>query len=354
MAQIDKPNLHFRTKLFIGNQTARSITFDESSNMQPDLVWIKPRDNGSWSNNITDSVRGAGKGIFSDLNNTEYDYGTGTNGSVRTFDTNGFSIGTATQVNNNSSNIVAWTWKAGGAGSANTDGSINSTVSVNTTAGFSIVSYTGNGSAGATIGHGLGATPAVIIQKIRSSSGNWIVYHHKNTSAPETDFLKLNTTAATADEVTIFNDTAPTNSVFSVGTESTINGNNNTCVAYCFAEKKGYSKFGSYTGNGNSDGTFVYTGFKPAFLITKRTNSASSGDWNIVDSARNPSNVVGKYLHTNLSNAEGTASIYDILSNGFKIRESGAGTNASGSTYIYLAFAENPIVGSNNVPTVAR
>ena len=343
---IDKPTDYFNTKLYTGNGSTQSIT---GVGFQPDWVWVKARSGtyGTENHFVYDVIRGANVRLIP--NGTTADT-TDTTG-LSSFDSDGFSSGSKTEVNGSGTEYVAWNWLAGGTASSNTDGSITSSVSANTTAGFSIVSYTGTGSA-ATIGHGLGSTPAMIIYKKRSATGSWIVYHHKNTSAPETDYLSLNSTNATQDAATAWNDTAPTSSVFSVGTAGS--ASSAIYVAYCFAEKKGYSKFGSYIGNGNADGTFVYTGFKPAFLITKRTDSSTSGDWNIVDSVRNPSNVVGKYLHTNLSNAEGTASIYDILSNGFKIRESGAGTNASGSTYIYMAFAEAPIVGSNNVPANAR
>ena len=241
-------------------------------------------------------------------------------------------------------------------GSSNFAGSIQSTVSAGSTQAFSIVSYTGNGSAGATIGHGLGATPGMIIQKIRSSTGNWLVYHHKNTSAPETDFLRLNTTDATADEATIFNDTAPTSSVFSVGTENTINGNGVTCIAYCFAEKKGYSKFGSYTGNGNADGAVVYTGFKPAWVLGKRTDSANN--WYLFDTVRDPFNLTTKKLRPDTSAAENdnSSKAIDILSNGFKIKNSDAEFNASSGTYIYMAFAEEPLVANvgQSIPATAR
>ena len=334
---IDDPFKFFNTVLFTGNGSTQSIT---GVGFQPDWVWIKNR--GAVTNHeVADSVRGVNKLLKPNDTDAEQS----NSNKITSFDSDGFGVGNDANVNQSSTNIVSWSWKANGSGSANTDGSINSTVSVNTTAGFSIVSYTGNGSAGATIGHGLGATPAVIIQKIRSSTGNWLVYHHKNTSAPETDFLKLNTTDATADEVTIFNDTAPTSSVFSVGTESTINGSGNTCIAYCFVEKTGYSKFGSYTGNGNADGAFIYTGFKPAFIIFKRSDSAEN--WALMDNKLRPSNGVDNYyVYPDLANAQDTTSDFDMLSNGFKTRTASNFINGSGATYIYMAFAENPFVTS--------
>ncbi len=345
---INKSTDYFNTKLYTGNGSTQSIT---GVGFQPDWTWIKSRNSASYNHMLFDAVRGATKYIKSDATSAENTL----TETLKSFNSDGFTVGTEADVNNNSTTYASWNWKANGAGSTNYDGSINSTVSANTTAGFSIVKYTGNGTAGATIGHGLGATPAVIIQKIRGSTGNWLVYHHKNTSAPETDFLKLNTTDATADEVTIFNDTAPTSSVFSVGTESTINGNGNTCIAYCFAEKKGYSKFGSYTGNGTAgvdgagDGTFIYTGFKPSMIIIKP--SSTTGNWQIFDNKR-PGFNESDNLAPNNNAAENTSNDFvDLVSNGFKLR---SGTySASGVTYIYMAFGQS-LVGSNNVPCTAR
>ena len=348
---INKSTDYFNTVLFTGNATARSIT---GVGHQPDLVWIKPRDNGTWSNNLTDVVRGAGYGLFSDLTNAQYNYGTGTDGSVRTFDSDGFSIGNKTQVNNNGSNIVAWNWKAGGGqGSSNTDGSINTTyTSVNTTAGFSISKYTGNATSGATVGHGLGTTPSLIIVKKTSGSDGWVVYHHRNTSAPETEYLRLDTTDATADNLGEWNDTAPSSNVFTIGNSGRTNDNGATYIAYCFAEKTGYSKFGSYTGNGNADGSFIYTGFKPAFVIFK--NASSTSFWQMHDSVRDPFNEVQKRLAPNSSDAEGSGSIpIDFLSNGIKLRTTATTWNESGSNFIYMCFGQS-LVGSNNVPCTAR
>ena len=344
---INKSTDYFNTVLYTGNATARSIT---GVGHQPDLVWIKPRDNGTWSNNLTDVVRGAGYGLFSDLTNAQYNYGTGTDGSVRTFDSDGFSLGNKTQVNNNGSNIVAWNWKAGGGqGSSNTDGSINTTyTSVNTTAGFSISQYTGTGSVG-TIGHGLGAVPKMIITKPYSTTGQWYTYH---ASLGNTHYLDLVSTAAAGDDAEMWNDTSPTSSVFTVGVNGNTNGSGKTTIAYCFAEKKGFSKFGSYTGNGNADGTFVYTGFKPAFMMIKITSGTSN--WRIFDNKRSTSgfNVIDKTLRPNVTTVEGSSNI-DFLSNGVKIRNTDAEDNTSGGTYIYMAIGQS-LVGSNNVPCTAR
>ena len=235
---------------------------------------------------------------------------------------------------------------------SNFAGSIQSNISPNTTSGFSVVTYTGAGSAG-TIGHGLNAVPSMYIVKIRSGrTGDWLVYHNAVSADPQTDFLKLNEANAVADESTIWNDTAPTSSVFSVGTEATVSGNSNTFVAYCFAEKQGYSKFGSYVGNGSADGTFVYTGFKPALFIIKRTDG--SNNWMIWDNKRTGFNIDNNELYPNQSAAEGDDDRIDLLSNGIKWRNGGATCNGSGSTYIYMALAENPFTSSTGTPVTAR
>ena len=235
---------------------------------------------------------------------------------------------------------------------SNFAGSIQSNISPNTTSGFSVVTYTGAGSAG-TIGHGLNAVPSMYIVKIRSGrTGDWLVYHNAVSADPQTDFLKLNEANAVADESTIWNDTAPTSSVFSVGTEATVSGNSNTFVAYCFAEKQGYSKFGSYVGNGSADGSFVYTGFKPALFIIKRTDG--SNNWMIWDNKRTGFNIDNNELYPNQSAAEGDDDRIDLLSNGIKWRNGGATCNGSGSTYIYMALAENPFTSSTGTPVTAR
>ena len=340
---INKSSDYFNTKLYTGNGTARDIDVG----FDTDLVWIKRR-NGTANHRLTDRVRGATNMLSS--NNTN---ATQTNAQTVTgFITNGFSLGTDSggyDVNTNSNTYASWNWKANGAGSANTDGTISSTVSVNTTAGFSIVSYTGNATAGATIGHGLGSAPSMIIAKRRSAVENWGVYH-KSMGASK--YINLDTTTAEQSSTSRWNGTEPTSSVFSVNTHASVNGSGDTYIAYCFAEKTGYSKFGSYTGNGNADGTFVYTGFKPAMVIAKRTDS--TGNWRIRDNKRPEYNVIDKVLRPNTSEAEITEDNHDFLSNGFKVRTTGPENNASGGTFIYMAFAEAPLVGSNNVPCTAR
>jgi len=230
----------------------------------------------------------------------------------------------------------------------NVDGSIQANISPNTTAGFSIVTYTGNGS-NSTVGHGLGAKPNLIFFKKREGTSNWITYDSVNTA---TSYLHLNLTDAVASASTIYNNTEPTTSVFTIGTNSHVNTASGTYIAYCFANKKGYSKFGKFTGNGNADGTFVYTGFKPAWVFVKKTSS--TGHWVLIDNKRDPFNVTSNYLLPDNANQEASFTDRDLLSNGFKMRNSNTDRNASGATYIYMAFAESPFVNSNGVPTNAR
>jgi len=341
---IKKPSEYFNTKLYTGNGT--SGTDITGVGFQPDWLWIKERSSTS-SHFIYDSIRGVNVKLSS--NTTDAD--STVSDSMTSFNSDGFTVGNNGATNENSQTYASWNWLANGAGVANTDGSISSTVSANTTSGFSIVTWTSTGSAH-TVGHGLNSTPAMIIMKGRHEANSWMVYHHKNTSAPETDYLELNSTAATAD-YTVWNDTAPTSSVFSLGTWSG-NDAGGTMVAYCFAEKQGYSKFGSYLGNGNADGTFIYTGFKPAFFVVKPYST--TGNWYCWDSKRSPINEIdGKYLELDASGAEaGTSSVVDLdfLSNGVKLRNTGGGFNGSGVSFIYMAFAEQPLVGDN--PATAR
>ena len=238
-------------------------------------------------------------------------------------------------------------------GSSNFSGAVQSKVSANTTAGFSIVSFTGTGSA-TTVGHGLGSKLDWYIVRNRDDVEDWVVYHGANTSAPETDYIVLNLTNATGDSSGVWNDTAPTSSVFSVGTANSTNGSSDQQIAYCFTEKKGYSSFGSYKGNGNADGTFVYTGFLPAWVMVKLTSG--SDNWNIVDNKRNTFNEAENTMRANLTNTEYTGTAYgiDLLSNGFKCRTTDGNFNGNGSDYVYFAFAESPFVNSKGVPTNAR
>ena len=339
---IDKPNDYFNTVLYTGTGASNSVT---GVGFQSDLLWFKNR-SSALNHILFDSVRGIDKYFYVNLNEAE-----GTSATILTaVGSDGFTVGANNNVNESSNGIVAWNWLANGAGVSNTAGDITSTVSANTTSGFSIVSYTGNGTGGATIGHGLGVTPKMIIIKGRETTYNWVVGHN-SLSTNWGKYLTLSTTDAVETATNVFNDTVPTSLLFSIGTALGVNTSSSNYIAYCFAEKKGFSKFGSYTGNGSADGTFVYTGFSPAFVMVKRTNTTS--DWAIWDTARSTYNVVGNYLLPNTSGAEGNVSYIDVLSNGFKIRSSSVFNTASDSI-IYMAFAEHPFVTSTSVPTTAR
>jgi len=335
---INKSTDYFNTKLWSGNGSSQALT---GIGHQTDMVWIKSRTD-TRKHNLYDVVRGVQKRIVPNDTAAE-----DTVPGVTAFGTDGFTVGSETDTNGSSRNFVGWSWSAGAsAGSANSDGSQSSTVSVNTTAGFSIVKFTNTTSYSSnTFGHGLGVAPQMIIMRSLDDAYNWDVYHHK---VGATKRMVLNSSAAEA-TTTYMNNTAPTNQVFTL--KSDHYGNGSDAIAYCFAEKKGYSKFGSYTGNGNSDGTFVYTGFKPAWVLTKETSNTSS--WDMHDNKRDPHNVCSKHLLAEDTGAEGSTDMLDFLSNGFKFRSSNGDRNQSGSSYIYMAFGQS-LVGSNNVPCTAR
>jgi hypothetical protein len=341
-------NLYMDTLLWSGTGGSAGATRALTGlNFQPDFTWQKNRAS-SQDHHLFDSVRGAGlsKTLASNSTGAQGAFGDTSFGYLSSFDANGVTTtnGSSTWDNWNKSGdtYVAWNWKASGAAVTNTTGSISAQVSANTTSGFSVVTYTGN-SAGATVGHGLGVKPAMIIIKNRASSSNWRVWHQSLSSQTQS-YLSLNLTNAATTDATIWNNTAPISSVFSVGNDSSVNTSPNTYVAYCFAEVAGYSKFGSYTGNGSTDGTFVHLGFRPRFVITKRTDS--TGALVIWDSARDTYNATEKGLLANASNAEDTTNYIDFLSNGFKLRNTYGSQNGSGATYIYMAFAENPFKNS--------
>ena len=343
MAQINKPNEYFNTVLYTGNGGTQSVT---GVGFQPDLVWNKSR-SSAFAHGLNDVVRGAGNTLIS--NNTDAEQAW--SAYFTSFDSDGFSMASGGGTFNASSvTYASWNWLAGGTASSNTDGSITSNVSANTTSGFSVVSYTGTG-ANATVGHGLGVTPKMIIIKGRSSSFDWTV---GNSNLGWDKYLMLHSTNAEATDTTVFNNTAPTSSVFSLGTNVQQNASGGTYIAYCFAEKKGFSKFSTFTGNGNADGTFVYTGFKPAFVMWKNTTNAGYY-WHTMDNKREPNNPAGLNLFPNLSDAENDyGDTCDFVSNGFKFRTGSSGINATNQVYIYMAFAENPLVGTNNIPATAR
>jgi len=350
---IDDPSAYFQTLLWTGNDVdGRALTNDGNSDLQPDLVWLKNRNVG-YNHFLQDSSRGTS--VYLSSNTTTGDT-TWTN-LVESFDTNGFTVGDdGSQVPNHTGNtFVGWQWKAnGGTTSSNTDGSINSTVQANQDAGFSIVTWTGDG-ANETIGHGLGTTPQVIITKDRDSANNWNMYHHKtNDSAPYNYPVQLNLTVATSLATGSF------------GTSSSdINSNtfylkywynySGDMIAYCFAEKQGFSKFGKYIGNGSTSGPYIHLGFKPAWVMVKQSNTARN--WQIFDNKRDGYNKdYMPRLKADTSDAEtaNSGASMDFVSNGFKIRTDQTGANQSGGTYIYMAFAENPFTTSTGVPCTAR
>ena len=340
---IKNPKLYFNTVLYTGTEPSnKAVT---GVGFQPDWVWIKQRSGGE-GNYLADVLRGSTYVLRS--NETAVENNRGSNG-VQSFDSDGFTAGGGDDINSSGGTFASWNWKANGAGSANTDGTINSTVSVNTTAGFSIVKYTGTGATGATVGHGLGAVPKMIIIKtINNSAENWYVYH---ASLGNNKDLLLNLTNDATGTVTTWNNTTPTSTVWTMSNQSAVNSTDgNDHIAYCFAEKTGYSKFGSYTGNGNADGAFVYTGFKPAWVVFKRTNS--TGNWQLLDNKRLGYNPENRTFYPNSYIGEQDEDDADLLSNGFKLKSTGGDSNISGGQYIYMAIAEEPLVGDN--PATAR
>ena len=337
---INKPSEYFNTKLYTGTGSSNSVT---GVGFQPDWVWIKGRSTAP-DHFLFDVVRGVTNSIRTNVPSATY-----TEAQLLTaFGSDGFTVGTNTNVNASSQTFVAWNWLANGAGVSNTDGDVTATVSANQTSGFSIVKYVNPASGSPfTVGHGLGSPPKMVITKNISTSQTWGVWH---TGIGFGNYIRLDSSAASSAANLV---TATSNTTFS--TYQNHHSTGNEIIAYCFAEKKGFSKFGSYTGNGNADGTFVYTGFKPAFILVK-SSSASSTGWNILDNKRDTENVMDTILQPSNSDAEvNDANKYcDFLSNGFKWRASSGETNGSGTTYIYMAFAENPLVGTNNIPATAR
>jgi hypothetical protein len=317
--------------LYSGNSSTQNIT---GVGFAPDFTWLKVR-NDAQNHRLFDTVRGANKRLISSSTAAEAT----TTDELTAFGSDGFTLGANTDVNGTGFNYVAWNWNAGGSNATNTSGTITSTVRANTTSGFSIVTYTGNGTIGATIGHGLGVAPSMLIVKQRAGGlESWQVYH---TTLGATQYVQLNSTGAAASNINRWNNTAPTSTVFTVYNDTINNGNTNTYVAYCFAPVAGYSAFGSYTGNGSSDGPFIYTGFRPRWILIKSTGG-SLESWMLYDTARNTYNVSINFLRAETNGAELSTRSIDILSNGFKIRDSDTKLNTSSEVYIYAAFAENP------------
>jgi len=337
---INKSTAHHDCNLYQANGSGKTISGME---FQPDMIWTKNRSSGSYIPAIVDAVRGGTKKIFTCNNNTE---STDAN-AVTSFTSDGYTFGSSGSFNYSTDNYVNWCWKANGSsGSANTDGTINSTVSVNSTAKFSIVSYTGTQSAG-TVGHGLGVVPSMIIVKSLASNDAWYVWI-KGFSG--TDAIFLDSTSAKGSHSTYWNSTTPTSSVFSV-LNNTGTNNSGGMIAYCFADVVGYQKHGTYVGNGSTNGVFQYLGFKPEWLMLKRTDGADW--WGVWDSKRLGYNPGNKHIRVNESNYTEADKDVDQLSNGFKINSTDTAINASGGNYIYMAFGQS-LVGSNNVPCTAR
>ena len=340
-----KPNALMNPKTYTGNGGTQSIT---GVGFKPDMTWLKKR-NGTANHHLVDAVRGVGYYIYPNLSNAQ-----GGNGAtlLTSFNSDGFTLDAGADSNASGATGVGWSWKAGnlanGQGSANTAGSINSTVSVNTTAGFSIVKYTGTGSL-ATVGHGLGVAPSWIITKVLTTTHDWAVYHQGlgNTSA-----VYLNLQNDKSDSSAWWNNTSPTSNVFTINTRNEVNQGSQNYISYCFAQKQGYSKFGTYTGNNNADGTFVYTGFKPAWVMVF-AYTAGNENWMLVDNKRDGYNVENEQLFPNTNDDEESNNEVDLVSNGFKLRR--ANTRMNGAIpYIYMAFAEEPLVASNYNVATAR
>ena len=355
---IDDPSAHFHIQLFTGDDNDdRAITNDANyGDFKPDFLWLKNRDSASSHYGFDSSRLDSGEATLAlRMNDTNAE--ADTSDQFGGFETDGFTVtGSDSNSNSDTHKFVAWQWKAnGGTTSSNNDGSYTSTVQANTTAGFSIVKYGDRDSFSAqtpaTVGHGLGKAPKVVIIKNLDGARSWGVHHAGTTDAQKIIYLDL--TNAEANSSGFMNSTYPTSSVFTVNTLNVANGNNLEYIAYCFAEIQGFSKFGSYTGNGNADGSFVYTGFKPAWLVIKQ--SSSSGEhWRLLDSARSTYNIVNKHLAPSIAGTESAETGGDFLSNGFKLRDGDAHQNADGETYIYAAFAEQPFVTSGGVPCTAR
>jgi len=350
---IDNPELFFQVVLYTGNGSANhAITLPGDEDMQPDIVWIKNRD-ATDSQCLFDAVRGATKLLPPDSNVAE----TTDTDTLDSFTSDGFQVDADVKVNTNAEKYVAWCWKANGTGSSNTSGSINTgSTSVNTTSGVAISTYEGNGTSGATIGHGLGAVPKLFIVKGRTTgkTQGWQTYNVGiDATAPEDYFISLNTNGASYNQASYWNDTAPTASVFSVGNDVDVNTDGDDYVAYLWTDIQGFSKFGSYTGNDNADGTFVYLGFRPAFVIIKNAEGDSGDRWVAFDSKREGYNVDNDSLAPDDTGVEATTDEIDLLSNGFKLRVATANLNDA-DNYIYWAWAEAPLVNSNGVPNNAR
>ncbi len=339
MAIIDKPSDYFETLLYTGTGSSNTIT---GLDFEPNWVWIKPR-NDARGHNLIDSVRGVSKWLGSNETSAELTVAQG----ITSFNSNGFTVGTSNDFNKASNTHVAWNWKAGGTASSNTEGTITASSSVNTDAGFGIATWTGNGTAGANIGHGLNQAPEMFFVKQRTGVQDFTCWNKTFTSS---EFCDLSSNIAKT-SFDVWN-TVPDSTKIYFANQARCNASGSDYVGYYWHSVNGYSKIGSYTGNGNSDGTFVYTGFRPAFVMIKRTDDVRN--WVIVDNKRPNYNPTNEWLYPNASDAGYSQTGIDLLSNGFKTLITSPTVNASGGSYIYMCFAENPFVSSTGVPATAR
>ena len=340
---IDDPTLYFNTVLYAGTGSEQTVS---GVNFSPGLTWLKSRSNGQ-PNVLSDSVRGGNKQLYTADTQAETTYGQ----YLKSFNSDGFVLGTDSGINQSSQTFVSWNWKAGGSASNNTDGNKTISLSVNTTAGFSVGTYAGTGQ-DSTIGHGLGAVPDWLMIKNRSSgSRKWQLWHNGLTGTNK--YLAIDRSDAELTDSASWDNTAHSNTVWNTYGSGEANQNGENFVCYAWTSIQGFSKFGSYTGNGNADGPFIYTGFKPAWIMTKQINGGSS--WIVHDNKRDPINTVTEYFTVEENDAAGTlANSYDLCSNGFKVRTSNGDRNSNGDTFAYWAFAESPLVNSEGIPNNAR
>tara|TARA_E500000331_G_scaffold305648_1_gene309447 strand:+ start:2057 stop:3130 length:1074 start_codon:yes stop_codon:yes gene_type:complete len=348
-ATIADASANFQATTYTGNGGTQTITNAGNSNLKPDWLWVKNR-SATDSHMLSDSTRGSTYAINSNGTGAQF---VPTNGNVA-FLTDGFSVGSNNNYNRSSSSLIAWQWKAnGGTTSSNSSGSITSTVQANTAAGFSIVKWTGTGSNG-TVGHGLGKAPSFILFKNYTATENWTTYHEVGSGGGNSGNIGgmyLNLTNGFNTASTWYQDTSPTSSLFYVGTNSKTNGG--TMIAYCFTNIKGYQQAGQYYGNGNSThGVFVNTGFRPAYVLIKRTHSGG-GVWAIKDYRRPGHNQVTGRLDANDADAENVDHVCEFFGNGFRVLDSGSALNGSGEQYVYYAVADQSIVSTNNLPSNA-
>ena len=347
---IDDPSAHFTTTLYTGNASTNAITNSANAgDFQPDWVWLKSRSSAT-HHRLYDSSRGALKNIISSAANTEAT----TANSLTSFDSNGFTLGSDDNSNQNSKTFVGWQWKANGGTTTTNDasstgvGNLDSVYQANTTAGFSVVTWTGVHPGNHNVAHGLGKAPKVIFFKNRSDSANWQVRHGELSAYQK---IPLNDTTLPATDFNLGHGSSTT--TFALQNSNLDNGDGDSMLAYCFAEIQGYSKFGKYTGNGNNDGTFVYTGFKPAWLMVKKT-AGNARAWVIHDNKQDTFNPTANRLDANTTEGNQSSGHFDFLSNGFKCRSTEGATNQDTHTFVYLAFAEHPVVSSEGVPVTAR